>query len=268
MAEHNAYVAAVKQSLSRAMAAGDMLIEAKAQLNHGQWRPWLARHCPIPERTASHYMRLARNRSTIEQIGNVADLTVRGAAALLAPDDQDDAADADVFTRPPSLTGNNEWYTPPEWIERARAAMGSIDVDPASCEFAQRVVRAAEWFDQRRDGLEHPWRGNVWLNPPYSAGLIEQFIDKLLVERHNFAQAIVLVHNRTDATWFHTLCSIAGAIAFTKGRVGFYNKNVEQSSPAYGSILVYIGERPEGFTKAFRDSCLVLPCGDRGRGAP
>ncbi len=141
--------------------------------------------------------------------------------------------------------------------------MGSIDVDPASCEFAQRIVKAAEWFDIKRDGLAHPWRGNVWLNPPYSGGLIELFIEKLIVERKNFAQAIVLVHNRTDATWFHTLCSIADALAFTKGRVSFYNKCVAQSSPANGSVLVYIGERPEEFAEAFRDSCLVLLCGDR-----
>jgi hypothetical protein len=97
--EHEAYVAAVKQSLSRAMAAGEMLIEAKAQLKHGEWRPWLAERCGIPERTASRYMKLARNRTTIEaEIGHVADLTVRAAVALLTPDNPDDEADAAFFT--------------------------------------------------------------------------------------------------------------------------------------------------------------------------
>jgi hypothetical protein len=141
--------------------------------------------------------------------------------------------------------------------------MGSIDVDPASCEFAQRLVKATEWFDIKRDGLTKPWRGNVWLKPPYSRGLIEQFIEKLVVERKNFAQAIVLVHNRTDAAWFHDLCSIADVIAFTKGRVRFYDKDVEQSSPANGSVLVYIGDRPDVFAEEFRDTCFVIPCGDR-----
>jgi hypothetical protein len=98
-AEHDAYVAAVKQSLSRAMAAGDMLIEAKAQLKHGRWRGWLAEHCGIPERTASHYMRLAKNRETIEENGSVADLTVRAAVSLLAPepDDADEDAVPDIL---------------------------------------------------------------------------------------------------------------------------------------------------------------------------
>jgi hypothetical protein len=65
-AEHAAYVAAIKQSLSRAMAAGDLLLEAKAQLGHGEWLPWLAERCGIPERTASRYMKLARNRAAAQ----------------------------------------------------------------------------------------------------------------------------------------------------------------------------------------------------------
>jgi hypothetical protein len=93
--EHAAVIAAVKQSLAHAMATGDLLAEAKAQLKHGQWRQWLAERCGIPERTASHYMRLARNRPEIEEkSATVADLTVRGAVALLAPEPEEPAEEA------------------------------------------------------------------------------------------------------------------------------------------------------------------------------
>jgi hypothetical protein len=34
------------------MTAGDLLIEAKALVPHGQWLPWLAEHCEMAERTA------------------------------------------------------------------------------------------------------------------------------------------------------------------------------------------------------------------------
>jgi ParB family chromosome partitioning protein len=216
--------------------------------------PWLAEHCELSVRSAQLYMRLARNRSEIEgKYESVAHLTLQAAASsLLAPSsDGGDGAE------------KNEWYTPEKLIDSARAVMGTIDLDPASCEFAQRKVRAAEWFDQERDGLAHPWRGNLWLNPPYSEGLIKPFIDKLVAERHNFAQAIVLVHSLTDTTWFHTLCSIADAMAFTKGRIFFYNKDGEQPQPRYGSVLVYIGDRPDVFAEEFRDTCFVIPCGDR-----
>ena len=65
-AEHVATSAALKSSIKHAMAAGDLLIEAKAQLQHGQWLPWLAEHCEISERAAQLYMRAARNREAIE----------------------------------------------------------------------------------------------------------------------------------------------------------------------------------------------------------
>ena len=117
-----------------------------------------------------------------------------------------------------SQTGNNEWYTPSEWIEMARQTMGSIDVDPASCEMAQQTVQASEWYDQERDGLKQEWQGNVWLNPPYARGLIDAFIEKLAEQFQSgiAKQAIVLVDNRTDTRWFQVLCSIASAVAFTK----------------------------------------------------
>jgi hypothetical protein len=84
-AEHRAVSAALQDSVRHAILAGELLIEAKAQLDHGQWLPWLRDHCEIADRTARLYMRVAKNRAEIEaQIGNgVADLSLNEAAALL-----------------------------------------------------------------------------------------------------------------------------------------------------------------------------------------
>jgi len=60
-----------------------------------------------------------------------------------------------------------EWYTP-EWVaELARRVMGSIDLDPASCDVAQRTIKALEYYTREDDGLAKPWVGNVFCNPPY-----------------------------------------------------------------------------------------------------
>jgi hypothetical protein len=84
-AEHGATRDALKSSIDHSIAAGELLIEAKAKVPHGQWLPWLRDNCAMSERTAQLYMRLAKNRTAIEdQIRNgVADLNLNEAAALL-----------------------------------------------------------------------------------------------------------------------------------------------------------------------------------------
>ena len=85
-AEHEAVSVALKDSVRHAIEAGSLLLEAKEQLKHGQWLPWLRDHCIMSERTAQLYMRCAKSRETIEkQIRNgVADLSLNEAAAMLA----------------------------------------------------------------------------------------------------------------------------------------------------------------------------------------
>jgi hypothetical protein len=68
-----------QSAVEHAIRAGELLIEAKAQVEHGEWLPWLKQNFPGSGRTARNYMRLAENRQ------RVADLpTVREAVALLA----------------------------------------------------------------------------------------------------------------------------------------------------------------------------------------
>ena len=84
-AEHEAVSVALKDSVRHAITAGELLIEAKDKVGHGQWLPWLRDHCTISERTAQLYMRCARNREAIEANTQcVADLTLNEAAAMLA----------------------------------------------------------------------------------------------------------------------------------------------------------------------------------------
>jgi hypothetical protein len=90
--EHSTVAIALQQGFMHASAAGELLIQAKAKVGHGKWLSWLREECEISVRTASLYMRLAKNRGRIEdQIGNaVADLTLRGAMKLLSPPRQSD----------------------------------------------------------------------------------------------------------------------------------------------------------------------------------
>ena len=150
-------------------------------------------------------------------------------------------------------SGNNEWYTPSNIIEAARTAMGSIDVDPASNDIAQQTVKAETYYTAETNGLDKEWVGNVWLNPPYASDLIGKFIDKLVSEKQNYNQAIVLVNNATETEWFNKIVSISSMVCFPKSRVKFYMPDGKTGAPLQGQAVLYIGKNAESFYKAFKE---------------
>ena len=148
-------------------------------------------------------------------------------------------------------SGNNEWYTPKEFIEAATAVMGQIDLDPASSEIANKTVGAKQIYTIEDNGLEKPWFGNVWLNPPYASDLIGKFAEKVVDELGNIKQAIVLVNNATETEWFYGMATNATAICFPKSRVKFYTPDGKTGAPLQGQAIIYFGEYVNRFINVF-----------------
>jgi phage N-6-adenine-methyltransferase len=150
-------------------------------------------------------------------------------------------------------TGENEWFTPVEYIEKAREVLGEIDLDPATHEAAQETVRANHYLTKDDDGLTQEWHGSVWLNPPYAQPLISQFVDKLLEEFAvgRVTAAILLTHNYTDTGWFQKAAGHASALCFTRGRVKFYEPDGAIAAPTQGQAFHYFGDDVDAFYRAF-----------------
>ena len=156
-------------------------------------------------------------------------------------------------------TGENEWFTPADCVEKARAALGEIDLDPASHTIAQQTIRAKTFFTAADNGLDRPWFGRVWLNPPYSRALLSPFIDKLVSEytRGAVEQAILLTHNYTDTEWFHAAARAAQTICFPRGRIRFLSPAGDECSPTQGQALFYFGFDDTAFRRTFADVGLI-----------
>ena len=85
-AEHHACETAVNAALEHALAAGDLLIEAKSACPHGAWQAWLENSFDGSVRTAQAYMRVAAHRDEVEaaKTQSSAPLSLDGALRALS----------------------------------------------------------------------------------------------------------------------------------------------------------------------------------------
>jgi hypothetical protein len=159
-------------------------------------------------------------------------------------------------------SGDNEWYTPSSIITSALAVMGKVDLDPASSEIANKVVKARVFYNISDDGLSKLWKGKVWMNPPYAQPLASLFCKKLIYhfKEGDVPEATALLNNATETKWFQELASAASAICFPKGRIRYWHPDKKTSTPLQGQAVFYFGSNIEVFVNIFKlhGSCFVV----------
>ena len=120
--------------------------------------------------------------------------------------------------------------------------LGAIDLDPASSFLANQTILAERFFTKEDDGLLQEWSGRVWMNPPYSRGLIDKFVTKLLTSPRVMA-SLVLTNSATETNWAQELMTGATWVFFFNHRIHFMPPpGVERPDrPKYPQMLVYRG---------------------------
>ena len=185
----------------------------------------------------------------------VADKAVKATAARKkARARSEEREPASPSSGPVQGSGGDEWYTPAYIIHAARAAMGSIDLDPASSAAAQETVKADTWFDREADGLKQVWRGRTWINPPYNRGVIDEFADKLLESLGDggVTECVWISNASFDTPWCQRLMKSASGICLKAERTKFTpGSGQDESTNAWATILLYFGPHQMQFKREF-----------------
>jgi len=145
-----------------------------------------------------------------------------------------------------------EWYTPSEIIEAARKTLGRIDLDPFSCEQANKTVKATHIFTKQDDGFEQHWFGKVWCNHPFSRENNKRIAWKALEEHvSNDCEIVMITFAATSEAWFKPL--LHRPQCYLHGRTNYYDQEGNKvKGVTKGSVITYFGKNVHAFYEAFK----------------
>ena len=165
-------------------------------------------------------------------------------------------------SKPPRIIGKgDELYTPkPLWMA-AEACMGDIDLDPCSNSHSDPNVRASNHYTLEDNGLELPWNGRIFCNPPYSD--TGEWVRKVLreIEDGNCTEAIFLVQNDNRTGWYQLLMGAANSLCVYRGYLRF---GETENSARFGSAVFGLGVDRGRFRVNFENFGWVFQLGDDG----
>lgn len=127
------------------------------------------------------------------------------------------------------------WFSPPAILE-ALGGADSFDLDP--CSPADRPwPTARQHYSEADNGLQLPWIGRVWLNPPYRIDLITRFLGRMA--EHD--RGVALIFARTETDPFHRFVwGAASGLLFLRGRLNFHRADGSRASANGGAPSVLI----------------------------
>lgn len=168
----------------------------------------------------------------------------------------------------------SDLFFTPDWLvdEILEFYDGEIDLDPsADC---KKHIPANQHYTFEDNGLEKPWFGKVFCNPPYSKSKftsLELWVRQALIHQAccQTNQCLLLIPANTDTKWAQMLLKKKWgseiqktwiSILFFEGRISFLNADYEpsRSSGRFASMMVYLGDDRLRFTQQFKKFGTII----------
>lgn len=160
-----------------------------------------------------------------------------------------------------------DWLTPPEIVEAVHATFkGPPEIDPCSHP-ASKVGADESWLLPEADGLDGArWRRHgrtFYVNPPFGPGL-SRWVEKCVETAWDGGEIVLVLPAAVETRWWQThIWPKAERIAFPDRRIQFINPDTgeRERNPPMACALVYWGDSPGRFHRAFRGLGWVAPGG-------
>jgi site-specific DNA-methyltransferase (adenine-specific) len=128
----------------------------------------------------------------------------------------------------------DKWETPDKIFNELNDKY-KFSLDPC-CEI--HTAKCKKYYTEKENGLLQNWSGErVFVNPPYSRGNIELWMQKCYEESLKGIVIIALIPVSTSSKWFHEYVLDNADLKFYKGRIRF--KGAPHTAPFSSMLAIW-----------------------------
>lgn len=127
------------------------------------------------------------------------------------------------------------WATPQDFFDALDA---EFHFTLEACAVKENA-KCEAYYTPEQDGLDQPWTGRVWCNPPYGRN-VGQWVKKAHDTASGGGFVVMLLPARTDTRWFHDYIYGKTEVRFIKGRLKF--GSCQNAAPFPSMVVIFGGE--------------------------